>query len=692
MATITGLTAARMQEIIDSTIVDADVVGDNLILTKDDGSTIDAGSVRGPAGAPGAPASNLGKGAAFPAGPTDGDLFIRTDQVGDPLYKFTDGAWVVAAGGITKATSFPSTPAEGDLVMRTDQSGDPIYKYVGGIWQSQQMAGAQTVPAVRATLASGSQVVPGGTNAIVALPTEDFDTNTMHDPTTNNSRITIQTPGVYSVQAFVETSTNPPGGAIAINLFKNGALLGPDPYVLGPQQTTQGRVVLGSHVRLAAGDYLEIQFGNNANPVTSLSVSRAVLSAVWLGGAGQTIDERGVPAVGAYPSAPQSVPSGTYTSLALDLEYFDTDSIHDPAANTRLTAKTPGLYLITAQATFVQNATGIRDLAVKQNGSSTIAEVDQVVSSGSNGSVLQLSTIVKLAAGDYVELQAYQNSGVSLNVTGIFSMALIDSGKTVTPYARARASVAQSIPANTVTALAFDAEDTDNDSIHDTATNTSRLVCRTAGVYSVVAHVEWSAGAGRELWIRQTLASGGTKILGETNADVSRQSVAAIAEMAVGDYIELVVYTTSATTTSMAGNNIPACAIVKVGAPNQGNSGIDPVEGVSPATMQNAWAAAGSRRAPGFYKDRNRVYLVGAIDGTAATGNAAFILPVGYCPPKAITQLPSLGANAGGTSLSLFDCEIGTNGAVSFFTLTGGGASGNANTKNLNLEGISFAL
>lgn len=45
MATITGLTASRMQEIIDKTIVDANVVSDHLLLTLEDGSTIDAGSV-----------------------------------------------------------------------------------------------------------------------------------------------------------------------------------------------------------------------------------------------------------------------------------------------------------------------------------------------------------------------------------------------------------------------------------------------------------------------------------------------------------------------------------------------------------------------------------------------------------------------------------------------------------------------
>jgi hypothetical protein len=55
MATVTGYTAERMKQIEDSAVVDGDVVGNNLILTKHDGSTIDAGSVRGPAGPQGPP-------------------------------------------------------------------------------------------------------------------------------------------------------------------------------------------------------------------------------------------------------------------------------------------------------------------------------------------------------------------------------------------------------------------------------------------------------------------------------------------------------------------------------------------------------------------------------------------------------------------------------------------------------------
>lgn len=50
MATVTGLTAERMQEIVDSTIVGAHIDGDDLILELFDATEINAGDVRGPQG------------------------------------------------------------------------------------------------------------------------------------------------------------------------------------------------------------------------------------------------------------------------------------------------------------------------------------------------------------------------------------------------------------------------------------------------------------------------------------------------------------------------------------------------------------------------------------------------------------------------------------------------------------------
>lgn len=62
MATVTGLTAARMAAIEAASVIKGAVLLDNLILEKFDGSKIDAGSVRGPQGiiGPAGDVSNAG--------------------------------------------------------------------------------------------------------------------------------------------------------------------------------------------------------------------------------------------------------------------------------------------------------------------------------------------------------------------------------------------------------------------------------------------------------------------------------------------------------------------------------------------------------------------------------------------------------------------------------------------------------
>lgn len=57
MATVTGLTADRMLAIEGASVIDGEMVGDHLILTKHDGTQIDAGVIVGPPGPAGPPAS-----------------------------------------------------------------------------------------------------------------------------------------------------------------------------------------------------------------------------------------------------------------------------------------------------------------------------------------------------------------------------------------------------------------------------------------------------------------------------------------------------------------------------------------------------------------------------------------------------------------------------------------------------------
>ena len=54
------------------------------------------------------------------------------------------------------------------------------------------------------------------------------------------------------------------------------------------------------------------------------------------------------------------------------------------------------------------------------------------------------------------------------------------------------------IPTASWTNLTFNSEDFDTDTIHDTSTNTDRLICKTAGVYLAVFNARFDANAAGE--------------------------------------------------------------------------------------------------------------------------------------------------------------------------------------------------
>lgn len=113
MATVTGLTAARMLEIEGASVVDGDVVGDNLILTKKDNSTINAGNVRGPIGPIGPAYADKLIVTALPASPVDGQECYYLADSGNGIVwhlKFRSGSasahkWEYVGGPPTYAVS-----------------------------------------------------------------------------------------------------------------------------------------------------------------------------------------------------------------------------------------------------------------------------------------------------------------------------------------------------------------------------------------------------------------------------------------------------------------------------------------------------------------------------------------------------------------------------------------------------------
>lgn len=114
--TVTGFTASRMQEIEDSAVVGAEVVGDDLIMTRHDTSTFNAGNVRGAVG-PQNPDGN-------PAG-----AIIMGGWATAPVgYLFLDGTLI--AGGVATypdlASIYPGWVVGADLQMPNAADAVPM--------------------------------------------------------------------------------------------------------------------------------------------------------------------------------------------------------------------------------------------------------------------------------------------------------------------------------------------------------------------------------------------------------------------------------------------------------------------------------------------------------------------------------------------------------------------------------------
>jgi len=121
--------------------------------------------------------------------------------------------------------------------------------------------------------------------------------------------------------------------------------------------------------------------------------------------------------------------------------------------------------------------------------------------------------------------------------TGVHALAL---------GARVYNSVAQAIPTSTDTAVTFDSERYDTDTIHEGVTNPSRLTCRTAGKYLIGIALQLDNLIANKHFCVILKLNGTTEICRRTRYNVGGEppylGMNAVYDLAVGDYVETVVH------------------------------------------------------------------------------------------------------------------------------------------------------
>jgi len=127
-----------------------------------------------------------------------------------------------------------------------------------------------------------------------------------------------------------------------------------------------------------------------------------------------------IPAARATKTTSQSIPNNQATVLTFDTEDFDTGTspgLHDPTSNTRLTAPISGVYQIDAGLGWASNPTGNRLFGLKLNGAALCCHLaeSRMQAPSTSEARQNVSDLVKLSAGDFVEAVALQTSGGNLD-------------------------------------------------------------------------------------------------------------------------------------------------------------------------------------------------------------------------------------------------------------------------------------
>lgn len=189
--------------------------------------------------------------------------------------------WTAVVTSLTR----PSDPYRGQMIFETNTdrySG----RSIADAWQ--QIGFFFDPPACRVTHNVTQSHATSGSWLAVSFNTENFDTASMHDTVTNNSRISAPVTGIYIVHGSVEFAS---GTAVqAIGFRVNGTGTG------SPTHSIQGHVDAvaqagfyhyGDTIKLIANDYIELvalqSSGGALNLVASTAEGRPNFSVVWVG-------------------------------------------------------------------------------------------------------------------------------------------------------------------------------------------------------------------------------------------------------------------------------------------------------------------------------------------------------------------------------------------------------------------------
>jgi len=186
------------------------------------------------------------------------------DNEGDIANKADDDTVVHDTGNETVAgektfSTFPKTPEE---------APDANYEVANKKYVDDNSGGGDACKVKRTT----NQAILNATATIINFTAEDYDTNSLHDNSTNNTRLTCKMAGIYHIFGCVRFESNATGSRI-INVLKNGTdklvSVRVESVEASGQHTT---TTLSTDDELALNDYVELQVWQNSGGTLDIEV------------------------------------------------------------------------------------------------------------------------------------------------------------------------------------------------------------------------------------------------------------------------------------------------------------------------------------------------------------------------------------------------------------------------------------
>jgi hypothetical protein len=204
---------------------------------------------------------------------TTGDVLTASDANG-----YLASQVVMVFDDATARTAAITSPQEGMISFLKDTNETQYYS--GTSWVT--IGGSGSVFVGCSVTRTAAQSIANTTYTAIAFTTEDYDTDAIHDNSTNNTRLTVPSGkgGKWQITGPV-TFANGTGYRI-VRIYKNGVgliSLSSAPTVSGDNTTG----VVSNVFNLSAGDYLEVFVYQNSGGALNVQFADTSVQFTYLG-------------------------------------------------------------------------------------------------------------------------------------------------------------------------------------------------------------------------------------------------------------------------------------------------------------------------------------------------------------------------------------------------------------------------